>query len=151
MARHNRIDLGPASENLPQVEEALASVAIIPGTYVYLDTSGEFAPLTTALNVAGRQGYIASENFVQGRDVNDTNPADQSMIAQYGLERKRYAALLLAGQNITVLDTPLTISATAGVLEIGTPGTDRIVAYAREVFNNSGATNELIAIRPAVQ
>lgn len=151
MARHNRIDLGPASENLPQVQEALASAAIIPGTFVYLDASGEFAALTTALNVAGRQGYIASENYTQGRDVNDTNPADQSMIAQLPLERKRYAALLLAGQNVTAIDTPLTVSATAGVLEIGTPGTDRIVAYAREIFNNSGATNELIAIRPAVQ
>lgn len=148
---HNRIDLGPAEENLPQVSEALASVAITPGAWVYLNASGEYALLTSALNVAGRQGYIASENYTQGRDVNDANPADQSMIAHWPLERKRYAALLLAGQNVTALDTPLTLSATAGVLTIGTPGTDRIVAYARQIFNNTGPANQLIAIRPAVQ
>ena len=149
MARHNTIDLGPAEENCPQTEEALASVAIAPGTIVYRDTSNEFAPAGNAQDDQGFQLYIADHNFFAGRQITDSNPADQTMVAQIPLPRKRYAALLATGQNVQRLDTPLTVN-NAGQLIIGTPGTDRIHFYAREVFNNTGSSAELIAVRPAV-
>ena len=149
MARPNNIYQGPAHENRPQVEEAPASVVISPGSIVYPDSSGEFAPLTATLNTQGRKYYIAAENFFAGRDVDDSNPAGETMPAYNPLPRQSYAALIATGQNVTRVDTPLTISSTAGVLEIGTPGTDRIVAYAREIYNNNSGSSQLIRIRPA--
>lgn len=149
MARHNLINLGPAQDNSPQTEEGLASVAIMPGSVVNKDSSNEFEPTTAALGVEGRQLYFADHNWVAGRNTDDANPADETMIALVPLPRQRYAALLLTGQNVTRVDTPLTLSATAGVLEIGTVGTDHIVAYAREVFNNTSGSSQLIAIKPA--
>jgi len=149
MANQNKIHLGPATENRPQTEDRIAGAAIAPGTIVEIDSSNEFVALTTARSVAGRRAYIASENFTQGRDVNDTNPADQSMIAYKLNPRELYAGLLLAGENVTQIDTPLKMSATAGVLDIGTPGTDHIVAYAKEVFNNTTSGAVRIAISPA--
>lgn len=152
MARHNKIDLGPAYENCPQTEEALADVAIAPGSYVIRSSTNaqEFILATAALAVEGNQLYIADHNWAAGRNTDDVNPADETMIAQLPLPRKQYAALLATGNNVTRRDTPLTLSSTAGVLEIGTVGTDHIVAYAREVFNNTSGSSQLIRIKPAV-
>lgn len=149
MARHNTIDLGPAEENCPQTEEAIASAAIQPGTIVYLNTSSQFAVAGDAQDDQGFQLYIADKNFTAGRQISDNNPANQTMIAQLPLPRKRYAALLANGQNVQRKDTPLTVNNT-GQLIIGTPGTDRIHFYAREVFNNTSGSAQLIAVRPAV-
>lgn len=149
MARHNKIFLGPATENQSQTEEALADVAIAPGSFVVRNASNEFILATAALAVEGRELYVASENWAAGRQVDDDNPADQTMIAYKRNPRETLAALIANGQNVTQIDTPLTLSATAGVLEVGTVGTDHIVAYAREVFNNTSGNSELIAIRPA--
>ena len=154
MARHNKIDLGPAIENCVQLEEGIANVAITPGSIVMKSraadaTLGEFILATAAASLEGTQLYVADHNFYAGRQVDDDNPADETMPAHVPLPRKRYAALLLNGQNVTALDTPLKVSATAGVLDIGNPASDRIVAYAREVFNNSGSNPELIAVRMA--
>lgn len=151
MARHHKINLGPANENQPQTEEALADVAITPGAIVYRQTSGgqigQFALATAALAVDGRQLYIADHNYTAGRNTDDDNPADETMISQVPLPRMRYAALLLNGQNVTARDVPLKVSATAGVLDIGTVGTDHIVAYAREAYNNTTSNPQLIAVR----
>lgn len=149
MARHNTIDLGPAEENCPQTEEAIAAVAITPGSIVYRNASNQFALAGDGQDDQGYQLYIADHNFTAGRQISDDNPATQSMIAQIPLPRKRYAALLAAGANAVRLDTPLTVN-NAGQLIVGTPGTDRIHFYAREVFNNTGSAGALIAVRPAV-
>ena len=149
MARHNKIDLGPAYENCPQTEEGLASVSIAPGSIVTKDASNEFVLCTAALSAVGNEIYIADHNWAAGRNTDDANPADETMIAQLPLPRKQYAALLLTGNNVTRRDTPLAVSATAGVLRIGVPGTDPIVAYAREVFNNTSGSSQLIAVKPA--
>lgn len=152
MARHHKIDLGPANENYPQVEEGIADVAITPGAVVHKSVSGgnigQFVLTTAALAVAGRQLYVADHNFTAGRDTDDDNPADETMIAQVPLPRKRYAALLLNGQNVTAVDTPLKVSATAGVLDIDTDlSAGLTVAYAREVYNNNTSDPQLIAVR----
>ncbi len=148
MARHNKIHLGPACENRPQTEEALATVAITPGTFVYR-VAGGFAPVTAALALAGRELYVASENWFAGLQVDDANAINQTMVAYKRNPREILAALLITAQNITAKDTPLAISATAGQLRIGVVGTDHIVAYSREVFNNNTGAAVLLAIRPA--
>lgn len=146
---HNKIHLGPACENRPQTEEALANVAIAPGSFVTKNAAGEFILATSALAVEGTEVYVASENFTAGQQVDDDNPADETMIAYKRNPREILAALLANGQNVTRTDTPLTVTGSAGQLAIGTVGTDHIVAYAREVFNNNTGSARLIAIRPA--
>lgn len=148
MARHNKIHLGPACENRPQTEDALATVAITPGSFVYR-VAGGFALATAALAVEGRELYVASENWFAGLQVDDDNAVGETMTAYKRNPREILAALLVTGQNITAKDTPLAISTTAGQLRVGVVGTDHIVAYAREVFNNNTGSAALIAIRPA--
>ncbi|AUR95650.1 hypothetical protein NVP1210O_28 [Vibrio phage 1.210.O._10N.222.52.C2] len=149
MARHNKIHLGPACENRPQTEDALADVAITPGSFVTYNATNEFVLATEALAVEGRELYVASENWFAGLQVDDDNPADQTMTAYKRNPKEILAALLITGQNITARDTALKVSATDGQLEIATVGTDHVVAYAREVFNNNTGSAQLIAIRPA--
>ena len=150
MARYNKIDLGPARENAPQTEEALAAVAITPGSLVYRSSATEFSLLTAALAVQGQKFYIADANWCAGYDVDDDNTAGETMIGQNPLPRKSYAALLADGQNMTQVDTPLKQSATDGVLDIGTPGVDEIVAYGREIYNNNTGSAQLVVVRAAV-
>ena len=149
MARHNKIHLGPACENRPQTEDALADVAITPGSFVTYNATNEFVLATAALAVEGRELYVASEGWTSGLQVDDDNPADQTMTAYKRNPKEILAALLVTGQNITQKDTPLALSTTAGQLRIGVVGTDHIVAYSREVFNNNTGSAQLIAIRPA--
>lgn len=149
MARHNKIHLGPACEVRPQTEEGIADVAIAPGSFVIKDATEQFILATAALAIEGNELYVASENWAQGLQVDDDNIADQSMIAYKRNPREILAALVITGQNITKRDTPLAVSTTAGQLRIGTPGTDHIVAYSREVFNNASGSAQLVAIRPA--
>ena len=150
MARYNKIDLGPATENHPQTEEGTSAVAVTPGALVYKSAgTSTFALATAAIAIEGNQLYFADHQWCAGRDNDTATPIGETVIAHVPLPRKRYAALVATGQNITKVDTPLKVSATAGVLDIGTPGTDHIVAYSREVYNNTSGSAQLVAIRPA--
>ncbi len=149
MSRHNKIHLGPAVENCPQTAEGLADVAITPGSFVLYSATNEFILATAALAVSGNELYVAAENFTAGLQVDDDNAADETMIAYERNPREILAGLLITGQNITKIGTPLALSATAGQLRIGVVGTDHIVAYSREIFNNNTGESQLIAIRPA--
>lgn len=146
MARYNKIDLGPAIENCPQIEEGISAVAVTPGSITRFD-AGAVVLASAADAVQGNQLYVADHQWCAGRDVDADTPAGETVLNHVPLNRKRYAALLLAGQNVLSVDTPLKVSATDGVLEIGTPGTDHIVAYSREAYNNTTGENQLIAIR----
>ncbi len=149
MARHNKIHLGPACELRPQTEDGIAAVAITPGSFVIKNASSQFVLATAALAIEGNEVYVASENWFSGLQVDDDNIAGQTMTAYKRNPREILAALVVTGQNITKTDTPLAVSTTAGQLRIGVPGTDHIVAYSREVFNNSTGSAALVAIRPA--
>lgn len=145
MARYNTINMGPAGEQ-PQTQDAIASVAIKPGSVV-VRTSGSFA-LATAATTAGTRFYFADHNWAAGGDNDTNNAANETMIAQIPLPRSNYAALLANGQNVANVDTPLTFAAN-GELAIGTPGTDPIVAWSTEAYNNTSGESQLIAVRVA--
>lgn len=150
MGRYNKILLGPATENHPQVEEGTSAVAITPGSLVYKSAgTGTFALATAAIAIEGNQLYFADHQWCAGRQIDDATPIGETVMAYVPLPRQRYSALVANGQNITKVDTPLKVSATAGVLDIGTPGTDHIVAYSREVFNNTTGSAQLVQVRPA--
>lgn len=143
MARYNKIDLGPAVENCPQVAEAIPTVAVTPGTITL--ASGAIATGTNARQ--GEQLYIADHNWCAGRQISDDNVADESMIMQLPLPRKKYAALLANGQNVTAKDTALAVGA-SGQLVVATLGTDYVSFRADEVYNNNTGSAQLIVVRP---
>jgi len=153
MARYNRIHLGPARKNDPQVREAVAaaSSAIKPGTFVVL-SAGRFASAGAA--TIGKV-WLAQENYLAGKGVDDTYtayaagppvvPGDTVL----GLELQddtQYAAVIATGTNVTAVGTPLKL-ASGGKLAIATPGTDNIVAFADEIYNNDTGSDQLIRIR----
>ena len=144
MNRHSKILLGPAKNTCPQTLDRLATTDILPGTITKI-TSDKFAAVAAADSKLGVQLYVASDNWCNGSQVSDTNKANETMIAYRPMSGVIFAGLLKAGENVADLDTPLTISDTAGVLAVGTPGTDHIVAYAREVFNNTTGEAQLIS------
>lgn len=143
MARYNKIDLGPAVENNPQTAEAIPTVAVTPGTIVL--ASGAVATATNARQ--GDQLYIADHNWCAGQQVSDDNAANETMIMQLPLPRKKYAALLANGENVTAKDTALKVGA-SGLLEIATLGTDYVSFRADEVYNNNTGSAQLIIVRP---
>lgn len=151
MARYNRIHLGPARKNDPQVREAEAgaSSAIKPGTFVVL-SSGRF--VNAAADTVGKV-WLAQENYLAMKGVDTAyDPyvsASDRGDTVLGLELQddtHYAAVIATGTNITAVGTPLKLAA-SGKLAIATPGTDNIVAFADEVFNNNTGSDQLIRIR----
>lgn len=143
MARYNKIDLGPACENRPQTEEVIAPAATTPGTVVL--RTGVAATGTNARQ--GDQLYIADHQWCAGRQIDDDTPSGETLIMQLPLPRKKYAALLANGQNVTAVDAPLKVGA-SGQLELATLGTDYVAFRADEVFNNNTGSAQLIVVRP---
>jgi hypothetical protein len=153
MARYSRIHLGPARKNDPQVREAeaAASSAIKPGTFLVL-SSGRFA--NAAADTVGKV-WLAQENYLAQKSVDDAyspyvaGPPEVRGDTVIGLELQddtHYAAVIATGTNVTAVGTPLKLAA-SGKLAIATPGTDNIVAFADEVYNNNTGSDQLIRIR----
>jgi hypothetical protein len=152
MGRYNKIHLGPARKNDPQVFEAEAGAAITPGCLVVL-SSGRFvlAGATTVGKV-----WLAQENYLLQRTVDQAytafsaGPPEVVGDRVLGLEMQDdclYAARIANGVNITAVGTALTPAAN-GTLGIAATS-DLVVAYADEIFNNNTGATALIRIRPA--
>lgn len=151
MARYNRIHLGPARKNDPQVHEAEAGAAVKPGTFLVL-SSGRF--VNADGDTVGKV-WLAQENYLSMKGVNDAytaysaGPPVVHGDRVLGLELQddtMYGAVIATGTNITAVGAPLKL-ASGGKLAIATPATDRIVAFADEVFNNNTGSDQLIRIR----
>ena len=151
MARYNRIHLGPARKNDPQVHEAEAGAAVKPGTFLVL-SSGRF--VNAGADTVGKL-WLAQENYLAMKGVDDAytayaaGPPVVHGDVVPGLELQddtHYAAVIATGTNVTAVGTPLKL-ATGGKLAIATPGTDNIVAFADEVFNNNTGSDQLIRVR----
>ncbi len=142
MARFNKIYLGPVSEPLPQVREALASVAITPGLLVVV-TAGEFA-LAGAATVG--KVWVAQDNYLALKGVDDDWAADQTMIGMELLPDRIYAGRIANGVNVSV-GTALTPAAN-GLLAIASTS-DKVIGYAEEAYNNGSGATQLIKFRPS--
>lgn len=152
MARYSRIHLGPARKNDPQVREAEAGAAILPGSLLVL-TAGRFA-LAGATTVG--KVWLAQENYLAMKGVDTAyaayaaGPPVVRGDTVLGLEMQddtHYAARVATGVNITAVGTALTPAAN-GTLGIAATG-DLIVAYSDEIFNNNTGASQLVRIRPA--
>jgi hypothetical protein len=152
MARYNKIFLGPARKNDPQVFEAEAGAAVTPGCLVVL-SSGRFvlAGATTVGKV-----WLAPENHLKqtGADTAyDAYAAGPPVVRGDvipALEMQAdclYAARIANSVNITAVGTALTPAAN-GLLAIA-GDEDLVVAYSDEIFNNTTGATALIRIRPA--
>jgi hypothetical protein len=152
MARYSKIHLGPARKNDPQVFEAEAGAAIMPGSLIVL-SSGRFvlAGATTVGKV-----WLAQENYLAMKGVDAAYAAyaagppvvDGDRVL--GLEMQDdvlYAARIANGVNITAVGTALTPAAN-GTLGIASTS-DLVVAYADEIYNNNTGSTQLLRIRPA--
>lgn len=151
MARYSRIHLGPARKKDPQVHEAEAGAVIVPGSFIVM-SSGRFV-LAGALTVG--KVWLAQENYLAMKGVSTAyaayaaGPPVVRGDTILGLELQddtHYAAIIATGTNVTAVGTPLKLAA-SGKLTIATPGTDNIVAFADEVFNNNSGSDQLIRIR----
>lgn len=153
MARYSRIHLGPARKNDPQVREAEAGGAVKPGTFVVL-SSGRF--VNAGASTVGKV-WLAQENYLAMKGVDTAyaayaaGPPVVRGDTVLGLELQDdtlYAAVIATGTNVTAPGTPLKL-ASGGKLAIATPGTDNIVAFSDEAYNNSTGSDQLIRIRVA--
>lgn len=151
MARYNRIHLGPARKNDPQVHEAEAGEVIAPGSFIVL-SSGRF--VLAGADTVGKV-WLAQENYLAMKGVSNTyaayaaGPPVVRGDRVLGLELQddtHYAAIIPTSTNVSAVGTPLKLAAN-GKLAIATPGTDNIVAFADEVFNNNTGSDQLIRIR----
>lgn len=152
MARYSRIHLGPARKNDPQVHEAEAGAAIVPGSLIVL-SSGRFA-LAGATTVG--KVWLAQENYLAMKGVDTAyaayaaGPPVVRGDVVLGLEMQddtHYAARVATGVNITAVGTPLTPGAN-GTLAIAATS-DLIVAYSDEIYNNNTGASQLVRVRPA--
>lgn len=144
MARYNKIYLGPVSEPLPQVRELLASVDLKPGRLVVI-TTGQWA--LAAADTLGKV-WVVQDNYLQLKNVDDDWVKDNTAIGMELFPDRLYAARIANGVNVPAIGTPLKLAAN-GTLAVATPGTDYIVAFSEEAYNNTSGSEQLIRIRPS--
>ena len=104
MARYNKIFLGPVQENLPQVRELIADVALKPGCLVVI-TAGQWALAGAA--IVGKV-WIVQDNYLAMKGTDDDWAADSIAIGMELLPESLYAARVANGVNITAIGTALT-------------------------------------------
>lgn len=143
MARYSKIHLGPARKNDPQVHEAEAVAAILPGSAIVLDSAGKFA-----LAVAASTGniFFAQERYLAMKGVSEAYAAGDTVLGLHLQDDVHYAAIIATGTSVTA-GAPLTLAA-GGKLALAT-GTARVVAFADETFNNTSGSDQLIRVRKA--
>lgn len=144
MARYNRIHLGPARENDPQVREAQAAASTLPGCLVTLNGSGKFA-LGSATTVG--KVWLVQDNYLAQKGTDDAWEADETTVAFEIEEDTIYAARIPTGTNITAVGTALAPGA-SGKFAIAASG-KQVVAYADEIYNNNTGSDQLIRVRAA--
>lgn len=141
MARHNTIWAGPDSENMPQKDEAIASVPLTPGMLVTLNASDQFVLAVAATQTAIR---VVQDNYLTMKGVDDVIPAGQTAMGLIMLDEQFFNLRFASGINI-VKGAAIAIGA-AGAPVLATAGS-RIIGYAAETFNNNTGTTQLVRVR----
>ncbi len=144
MARFNKIFAGPFTEATPQVRELPAADGNIkPGNLIVI-SSGKFtrAGATTIGKV-----WIAQDNYLALKGVDDAYAADDVVIGMEPLDEQFFNVRVATGVNISAIGTALTPGAN-GTLAIASTS-DLVVAYAEEAFNNNTGSEQLVRVRAA--
>lgn len=143
MPRFNKIYAGPVTEPTPQVQEALAAAATLPGLAVTLNGSGQFAIAGAASNA---KLFVAQDNYLALKGVDDAWAAGDTMIGMEMLDEQFFNVRVPTGQNITKGAT-LTTNATGRFVATATGNPIR--AIAEETFNNNTGSDQLVRVRAA--
>lgn len=142
MARYNVIFAGPETALRPQAKEALATVAITPGRFLTLGASG------FALAGAATEGkvYIAQDNYLTMKGTDDDWPSGARAVGLELLDGQFFNARLANGQNVAE-DASLSIGANGELVAAGAG--DYVVATAKEAYNNTSGSAQLIRVTPS--
>ena len=144
MARYNKIYAGPFQHGKPSAREAIASVDLLPGRFVVLDGSGEFA-LAGAATVG--QAFIVQDNYLALKDPDTAIAAGDRAVALEMIPTQLFYARVATGQNVAI-GAALTFAANGELAIAGSA--DKVVAHADEAYNNTSGSGQLVRVRPAV-
>lgn len=143
MARYNKIFAGPVTQVTPQVAEAPASAAILPGSIVVL-TAGKFA-LAGAATVG--KVYIAQENYLTMGGVDDAYAVDDTTIGMELLDEQFFNARVATGTNLAI--GAALVPGANGALVAAAAGSKQVVAFSEETYNNTSGSGQLVRVRAA--
>lgn len=142
MARYNKIYAGPVSEVLPQVQERICAAAILPGTAL-VESGSNFAQ--AGANAAGKI-YIAQDNYLAMKGVDDAWPANDRIVGMEPLDEQFFNVRVPTGTNIT-RGANLTTNA-SGKFVLATTG-QNVKMVAEEAYNNTSGADQLVRARKA--
>ena len=140
----NLIFAGPTTQNVPQVKEKLAGAAFLPGAIIVLDGSDKFIPHGPA-GARGRY-YVAQENYLAMKDVDDTYSEGDLAIGMIPLDEQFFYVRVAASQTIT--EDEALASNGAGLLVSAAAG-DEILFYAEEAVTTGAGETALVLARVA--
>lgn len=143
MARYNKIYAGPVTENTPQVYEAPADVAILPGLAVIMNSTGEFAIAGANTN---NRVYIAQENYLAMEGVDTAYTTGNRVMGLEMLDEQFFNVRVPTSVALVKGVTKLTTNST-GRFAIATTG-QRIIATAEETYTTTAA-DQLVRVRAA--
>ncbi len=143
MARYNSIFAGPFTEARPQVHEALASVAILPGLAIVLDADGEFALAGPA--TSGRI-FIAQDNYLTLSGVDVAWGVGETTIGLISLDEQLFNVRVADGFEV-IKGEPVALAANGYFAPAATG--DYVVGFAEESFTNASGADDLVRIRAA--
>lgn len=143
MARHNKIYAGPFTEATPQVREALASVAILPGSLISLNAQGQFV---LAMAGGAAKVYVAQDNYLTMKGVDTAYAVGETTIGMELLDEQFFNLRFPTGVNIAQ-DAAITVG-TNGKAALAAAG-NVVIGYAEEAYNNTSGADQLVRVRAA--
>ena len=142
MARYNKILAGPVDENKPQVQERICAAAILPGTAL-IESGSNFAQAGANASV---KFYIAQDNYLAQKGVDDAWPANDRIIGIEPLDELFFNVRVPTGVNIARGSELTTTS--VGKFTLATTG-QNVKMIAEEAYNNTSGADQLVRARKA--
>jgi delta-aminolevulinic acid dehydratase/porphobilinogen synthase len=137
----NVIRVAKATDNDPIKVEKPAVEAILPGNILLANSSGQFKKHDVANG--GGMLFVADVNMLDG--VAEAYAINDTVQAYQPVSGETYLVRAATGQALVKDITALT-STGAGRVDIGTVGTDVIIAYAAETVTTS-ANDQLVLVK----
>lgn len=142
MARFNKIFAGPVTQVTPQVQERICAAAILPGTAL-VESGANFAQAGAN---SGEKLYIAQDNYLAQKGVDDAWTAGDTVIGMEALDEQFFNVRVPTGVNVA-RGAKLTTNAT-GRFVLATTG-QNVAVVAEEAFNNTSGSDQLVRVRIA--
>lgn len=142
MARFNKIFAGPVTQVTPQVQERICAAAILPGTAL-VESGSNFAQAGAN---SGEKLYIAQDNYLAQKGVDDAWPSGDTVIGMEALDEQFFNVRVPTGVNVA-RGAKLTTNAT-GRFILATTG-QNVAVVAEEAFNNTSGSDQLVRVRIA--